>query len=297
MIELRQFRQFIAVAEELSFRRAAARLNMAQPPLTASIRRIEEEIGGQLMERTNRVTRLTEAGQLFLEEARRTVAQADRTITSAKRAAAGLSGSLRVSFVASAAREILPAILLHFREYHPDVHLELREAMTGPQTEALRNFEIDLGFLVPPLPDMDKLHLEIIHADRLIAAVPERHRLAQRETIELTDLASEPWISYPAHRGPGLYQRTIAACLSAGFTPTVTQEVLQMDTIVSLVAGGIGVALVPPTLSNSGRRGVVFRELSGAGSPVKYELAIAYRQSTPVLGAFIRSIHATRDRR
>ena len=295
MLELRQFRQFIAVAEELNFRRAAARLNMAQPPLTASIRRIEEEIGGELIERTNRVARLTEAGRLFLEEARRTVAQAERTVISAKRAAAGLTGSLRVSFVASAAREILPAILLRFREHHPDVRLELREAMTGPQIEALHNNDVDLGFIIPPSPDPGKLRIEIIHANRLIAAVPEKHRLARHKTIKLADMASEPWVSYPPRQGPGLHERIAAACRIAGFAPSVTQEALQMDTIVNLVAGGMGVALVSRALSIGSRRGVTFRELSGAGSPVKYELAIAYGRSTPVLDAFVRAAHSTRD--
>lgn len=127
MIELRQFRQFIAVAEELSFRRAAERLNMAQPPLTTTIKRIEDEVGTTLIERTNRIGRLTEAGHVFLDEARKTVNQAERAMLAAKRAGAGLTGTLRITFVASAAREILPSILLRFREHYPAVRLELRK--------------------------------------------------------------------------------------------------------------------------------------------------------------------------
>ncbi len=125
MIELRQFRQFIAVAEELSFRRAADRLHMAQPPLTVTIKQIEEELGTLLIERTNRIARLTPAGRVFLEECKRTVIQAERAVVAARRAGAELSGALRVTFVASAAREILPAILRAFREPYPDVELML----------------------------------------------------------------------------------------------------------------------------------------------------------------------------
>src|SRR5207245_4525767 len=149
--------------------------------------------------------------------------QAERTGTSPTRAAAGLTGSLRVSFVSSAAREILPAILLRFREHHPDVRLELREAMTSPQVEALLNNESDLGFVIPPLPDAGGLRLETIHSNRLIAALPEKHPLARRKTIRLADLAHEPWISYPPRQGMGLHERIAAACRAAGFAPSVTQ--------------------------------------------------------------------------
>ena len=151
MIELRQFRQFVAVAEELSFRRAAERLRMAQPPLTTAVKRIECELGVVLLERSSRVVRLTAPGRAFLEEARRTIRQAERAAGAARRAAEGLTASLRVTFVPVLAHEFLPSILRRFRQRHPGVHLELSEAPTGPQTRALLNEEADFGLLVPPL--------------------------------------------------------------------------------------------------------------------------------------------------
>ncbi|WP_342726309.1 LysR family transcriptional regulator [Bradyrhizobium sp. B097] len=286
MIELRQFRQFIAVAEELSFRRAAERLNMAQPPLTATIKRLEDAVGATLIERTNRITRLTEAGRVFLEEARKAVNQAERAVLAAQRAGAGLTGTLRVTFVASAARDILPSILLRFREHYPAVQLELREAMTAQQITLLGSGESDLGFVIPPLQNAEALNVEVIARSRLVAAVPEAHPLATSEHIALSDLAQDPWILFAARQGPGLHRIILEACAKAGFAPQVGQEAPQMDTIVNLVAGGMGVALVSRALAGR-REGVVFRELSGPGTPVEYELAIAYGASSPVLDAFV----------
>jgi DNA-binding transcriptional LysR family regulator len=294
MIELRQFKQFIAVAEELSFRRAAERLNMAQPPLTASIKRIEDEIGAVLIKRSNRIERLTEAGRVFLDEARKTVHQAEHAMLSAQRAGAGLTGTLRITFVASAAREILPSILLRFREHYPGVRLELREAMTAQQVSLLANGEIDLGFVIPPLPDQGHLNIELIARNRLVAALPDGHSLAAADHVALSDLADESWVLFAARQGPGLHRIIQAACAKAGFSPRIGQEAPQMDTIASLVAGGMGVALVSRALATGGRKGVAFRELTGPGTPVEYELAIAYGASTPVLAAFIAAtrLHA-----
>ncbi|XSC47512.1 LysR family transcriptional regulator [Bradyrhizobium sp. RDT10] len=294
MIELRQFRQFIAVAEELSFRRAAERLNMAQPPLTTTIKRIEDEVGTTLIERTNRIGRLTEAGRVFLEEARKTVNQAERAMLAAKRAGAGLTGTLRITFVASAAREILPSILLRFREHYPAVKLELRESMTSQQIESLANDESDLGFVIPPLQSSVKLSVEVVARNRLVAALPEGHPLAKADRITLSDMSGESWILFSARQGPGLYQIIHTACAKAGFSPRIGQEAPQMDTIASLVAGGMGVALVSRALATGGRKGVAFRELAGPGTPVEFELAIAYVHASPVLDAFVTAtrLHA-----
>lgn len=294
MIELRQFRQFIAVAEELSFRRAAERLNMAQPPLTATIKRIEDEVGAVLIERTNRIERLTEAGRVFLDEARKTVNQAERAMLAAQRAGAGLTGTLRVTFVASAAREILPSILLRFREHYPAVKLELREAMTTQQLASLANNDSDLGFVIPPLQDAENLKIEVVARNRLVAALPEGHPLTKADQITLADMSHESWILFAARQGPGLHRIIHTACARAGFSPRIGQEAPQMDTIANLVAGGMGVALVSRALATSGRKGVAFRELAGPGTPVEFELAIAYAHSSPVLDAFVAAtrLHA-----
>jgi len=286
MIELRQFRQFIAVAEELNFRRAAERLRMAQPPLTAAIRKIERELGTSLIERTNRVSRLTEAGRAFLDEARRTLAQADRAVSVATRAGSGLTGSLRVTFVPSSANDLLPQILRSFRAEHPDILLDLTEATTAQQVTALIEGRADLGIVMPPLHNAKGLAIRMLLRNQLIAALPDGHPLAQHNPIRLIELAHEPWVLFPALHGPGLYGRILTACAHAGFIPHTAQEALQMDTIASFVAGGMGVALVPASFALLGRRGVVFRHLIGPGTPVVCELGLAYRDPSVLIDAF-----------
>jgi DNA-binding transcriptional LysR family regulator len=203
-----------------------------------------------------------------------------------------LSGALRVTFVASAAREILPPILRAFREQYPEVELILTEAQTAQQIAKIHGDEADVGFVIPPLRDADGLSVEVLAKNQMVAALPEHHPLAQLQSIALSDLASEPWIIFPARQGPGLHERVLTACAQAGFVPRVGQEASQMDTIASLVAGGMGVALVTRIIATANRPGVVFRDLTGIGAPVEYELAIAYGRSTPLLDAFTAVIHS-----
>ncbi|HXA72330.1 MAG TPA: LysR family transcriptional regulator [Stellaceae bacterium] len=293
MIELRQFRQFVAVAEELSFRRAAERLHMAQPPLTAAIRKIEQELGTRLLERSNRVRRLTEAGLIFLEEARRAIAQADHAIHVTRRAGEGLVGSLRIMFVgAGSAHDLLPRVLRVFRVRHAEVELELRQATTAEQVAALMAGRADLCFVVPPLLGVEGITTEDLFTDVLVAALPEDHPLTQRRRPRLSDLSDESWLLYPRREGPGLHGRVVAACSQAGFTPRIVQEAVQMDTIVSLVAGGLGITLTTRSFGVEGRRGVVFRELYGTGTPITFELALAYRRMSPVAEAFAAIVHS-----
>ena len=159
MIELRQLRQFVAVAEEMSFHRAAERLHMAQPPLTAAIRKIEQELGVPLLERGNRITRITEAGQVFLIEARRTLAQFERTLGNTRRAARGLTESLRLTFVDSTVNALLPGILRQFRQAHPQAEFHLQEATTAEQLIALRDDRADIGMVVLPIAPQDELQI------------------------------------------------------------------------------------------------------------------------------------------
>jgi DNA-binding transcriptional LysR family regulator len=291
-MELRQFAQFIAVAEELNFRRAAERLHMAQPPLTVAIKKIEDELGVVLLERSNRVARLTAAGEVFLEEARRTLLQAESAVRAAKRAGAGIIGSLRVTFVASASRDLLPRILPAFRKHHAEVELELVEATTAQQVKALLDGQADVGFLVPPVRDAGGLTIEMLKEDRLVAALPEGHVLAKRKQLTLADLANEPWIMFPARQGPGLHARIMASCVQAGFTPNIRQEAIQMGTIVNLVGCGIGVALVPSSLASPANNNVSFTIISGPGTPVGYARAMVYGASSPVLAAFIKIVRS-----
>ncbi|MCC8942045.1 LysR family transcriptional regulator [Bradyrhizobium sp. Arg68] len=298
MLSLRQLQQFLAVADSMSFRQAADRLNMAQPPLTAAIRQMEEQLGVRLLERTNRITGLTAAGQVLRDEARRTIAQAERTIALTRRAGAGLTGSLRIGFVATAVRHIVPTLIADFRETHPDVALELMEAPSARQVAALLDDRLDLGIVALPLPTgvEREIATRTVLRSELVAALPERHALAQEPTapLALAALAHEPWILFPANEGPGLHDRIVGACAAAGFAPEVAQRAVQMETIVGLVAAGLGVALVPALFKTTGWSAVVFRAIDG--TPVRYEVALAWRRNdgSAALAALLAS-HAARN--
>lgn len=288
MIELRQLRQFVAVAEEMSFHCAAERLHMAQPPLTAAIRKIEQELGVILLERGNRVTRITEAGQVFLIEARRTLAQFERTLGNTRRAALGLTESLRLTFVDSTVNALLPGILRQFRLAHPQAEFQLQEATTAEQLIALRDDRADLGMVVLPITPQEGLQILPFLYDRMVLALPENHPLAAQQQVTLSSLAEQPWVLFPAHYGPGMHTAILQACAVAGFSPRIVQEARQMQTIGGLVAGGVGIALMPALFARLQSPGVVFRELSGTGSPVPYTLALAWRTASPLTEAFCR---------
>lgn len=259
-MELRHLRYFIAVAEELNFTRAAERLHMAQPPLSQQIQHLEAELGFQLFRRTKRTVVLTEAGQVFFEEAQKILLQVDRAIQLAQQTSRGELGQLTVGFVSSAAYNVVPAILQQFRTLHPAVKLELREMTTNEQLERLRFGQIDIGFVRPPIEE-DGINSEIVFREPLIVALPETHPKADRAVVELRELAAEPFILFPRSQAPGLYDAIVSLCLEAGFSPIAGQEAIQMQTIISLVAAEMGVAIVPASMQNFQRSGVVYKSL------------------------------------
>ncbi len=291
MADLRQFRQFVAVAEELSFRRAAERLHMAQPPLTTAIRRLEEEVGASLLERDNRIHRLTPAGRAFLDEARRTLAQAERTLAAARSAASGRR-TLRLAFVDSTINILLPRILQAFRQQHGALDFQLQEDTTAGQLEALREDRIDAGLIVLPVDRQPGLYTHLLVDGDMRVALPEGHRLARHARLRLEQLAGEPWLLFPRHYGPGMHDLIVAACAAAGFVPEVVQEARQMQTIAGLVAGGIGVALVPSLLQPLRPPGVTFRPLQGRRARIPYRLALAYRTPSELIERFRETAQA-----
>ena len=292
VLSLRQMQQFLAVAETLSFRRAAERLNMAQPPLTAAIRQMEQELGVRLIERGNRVAGLTAAGQVLQEEASRTVLQAERAVLLTRRAGAGMLGSLRLGFLASATLHLLPPLLAKFRNSYPDVVLTLAELPTARQVSALLEDRQDVGIVALPLPSGTETRIMTctLLNSRFVAAIPSVHVLAGDDRpLELTMLAAEPWVLFPPSEGPGLASTILGACALAGFSPQVVQQAIQMETIIGLVAAGLGVSLVPERPLGTSQPGVVFRPLTGPGTPIPYRRALAWRvdDPSPVLRAFL----------
>ncbi len=289
-MELRHLRYFIAVAEELHFTRAAERLQIAQPPLSQQIRALEEELGVQLFKRTKRRVQLTDAGQVFLEEARLAIAQVERAIRAAQRASRGEIGRLGVGVNSSATHSFVPEVLRVFRQRFPCVELVLHELASYQQVQGIRDNRIDIGFLWLPNVNDSALSFMTIWQEPLIVALPETHPLANLPEIPLTALVSEPFVLPPRQLGPGFYSQIINLCQQAGFNPKVVQEAILMQTIVSLVAGGVGVALVPASLQSLQRVGVVYKALQG--QKLELEMAVVWRRdnSSQVLQEFLKVV-------
>lgn len=275
MIDIRQLQQFVMVASELNFGRAARRLHMSQPPLSTAIRRLEQSVGARLLDRTRHYVRLTPAGEIFLEEARRTIAQARFAIEAAQGVERGLTGVLRLSFVPSAALDFLPGVLQRFQAAYPSLRLVLTTATTRKEIEALHAQSVDAAIIVPPLADTTGLDISVLRTATMVLAVPGTHRLAGRKSVALTALSREAFISFPFAEGRGFAGAVLAACHAAGFTPRIVQEASQMLTILTLVASGLGVAVVPGAMKAMHLDNVSFVEISNARKLLHYDLALA----------------------
>ncbi len=296
-IELHHLRHFAAVADELHFGRAAQRLGMTQPPLSQSIKRLEAALGVTLFERSRRRVALTAAGRVFQAEAARTLAQADAAIRLTRRAASEEIAELRIGFVSAALYRLLPEVLRRFRERFPDVEIRLEEQSTEAQLDGLRDGSLDIGFVHPPLRNVDDLTVATVSRDPLIAAVPATHALAGAATIELSALADSDFVLFPARQGPVLQGRIIQACRRAGFLPRIVQEAQRMHTILSLVAAGLGVSLVPDGARSLRLDGVSFVPIDGLPNELAWELATVRTLRPPRRHerAFIAMIRAIGD--
>jgi DNA-binding transcriptional LysR family regulator len=293
-MELRHLRYFVAVAEELHFGRAAVRLRIAQPPLSRQIRDLERELGAPLFDRVPRGVELTPAGLALLPEARLTLAQAERAQRTAQRAARGEIGRLRVGFVEAAIySSALPDVLGFFRMHLPDIGLSLFEMEPLQQAEAFREGRIDLGILHNPPPDADRwLRVEPVYSEPLVAAVPHAHRLARRARPALGDFATEPFVLFPRHVGPELFDGIIARCSSAGFSPRVVQEAAGWPTLAALVAAGVGVTFVPRSLAHFRRPEVVYRPVRGLSVDMTTSAVWKRGAKSPVRERFVTTLRA-----
>jgi len=263
-VELRQLRYFVAVAEELHFRRAAVRLHVSQPPLSQQIARLEEELGARLLERTRRRVELTSAGEAFLRDARAMLAELDVAVATVHRIETGQSGVLRVNFVGSALLSILPGIVQRFRAGRPSVEIELRERSTVEQLRALSSGVIDVGLVRPPIEAEAGLRTEVVVRERTVAAIPAGHPLARLRRVPLRRLAAEPLVLFPREQAPGFHDLLTSRLAATGTSPQVVQYAPEMLTIIGLVAAGIGVSPVPASVARLALEGVTYRPLSGA---------------------------------
>lgn len=288
-IELRQLRYFVAVAEELHFGRAARRLHMTQPPLSQAIQSLEAQLGAALFERTRRSVALTAAGHELLPEAIRLLQQVDGLPLLAQKAASGESGRLSIAFVTMADYSVLPDKLREFRARFPSVAIDLQEATTDVQLDLLADGKIDVGFLVPPLPGMLSPELDYLPllSESLLLALPEESAHARQRKVSLKQMSGQPLIIFPRRLSPRFYDLILGCFTAAGIEPQIGQEAIQMQTIVSLVSAGMGIALVPQSVSNLKRPGVEYRALQERTPTVEIGLAWRRDNPSPVLAAFV----------
>lgn len=285
-MDLRQLRYFVTLAEAQNFHRAAERLNMSQPPLTVAIRKLEEELGAQLFTRTSRGVALTAAGMAALEPARTALQKAQEVGRAVALGEAGESGRLTIGFVGSAIGEMLPRILPPYRARFPDVELVLEEMASIDVLRSLEAGSIDVGFVRLPVLRQSDAVVRVIERDTLVAAVPERLGLGQSGTIDLVELAHQPFILLS--QISVLHAAVLMACQKAGFTPRVAQEAQQMQTILSLVRSGLGVALVPAKTINVLPAGVRLLPLR---DPITTEMGIAMRKrAEPLQTNFVQVV-------
>jgi DNA-binding transcriptional LysR family regulator len=300
-MELRHLRYFLAVAEELHFHRAATRLHISQPPLSQQIRALERELGVTLLERNRRRVTLTAAGEGFRDDARMILAAVERASERARDLARGSLGTLSIGFVGSAMfSPTLPDILREFRAGHPDVALALRELPTTAQLQALVGGELDVGVIRGPVADAEvdpQLELMTIQREHLVAALPADHRLATRRRLRAEELRGETFVILARREAPGLYAGLASTMGEAGGVPDDVLEVAEMQTIISLVAGGFGVSLVPASVGEVDRSGVAFRPIAGSTPTIELELAWRAGPGSPVRDAFLAVARPTRSPR
>lgn len=275
-IPLPQLHAFTVLAEELHFGRAAARLGIAQPPLSQQIRRLEEKVGHPLFDRGPTRVTLTPAGRELLPAAQRALADLDAGLRAARRVGSGERGTLRIGFAASLALTVLPGVLRTYRQRFPDVELDIREMTSSPQLTALRDGAIDIGLLREPPDDELEFGFRTVLRESFVAVLPAGHPLASRRTVPVAELADEPFVLLPRAVGPQLHDRIVALCGDAGFTPRITQRAVEWQTMCALVQAGLGVTLAPASIRRIRLDGVAYRGITPADARTR--VAVAWRR-------------------
>jgi DNA-binding transcriptional LysR family regulator len=285
-VELRQWRQFAVLAQELHFGRAAHRLNMTQPPLTQSLAQLERTLGVRLLFRTKRIVQLTQAGALLLPQVLDLLQRAAYVVQIGRAAGAGTVGQLKIGFVSTAGYSVLPKWLMAFRQANPDVELELLEATGDVQIPALERGEMDAGLMLHAAGMRPGgLSGLVVFSEPLVFALPSAHQLANSPVLQLEDVVDVPLVKFPQRIAPSLFDAIDAMYSELGCTPTIAQEAKQMQTIVNLVSAGLGGAWVPQSMQEFQRKGVVYRSVFG---PVPHcETSVIWVHSSPVLERFL----------
>jgi DNA-binding transcriptional LysR family regulator len=287
MFDLTQLRCFVTVADELHFGRAAALLNMTQPPLSRQVQALEHFVQAKLLERTSRSVRLTAAGRSFLPEAKRILKLAESATELARRVALGKEGSLKIGFTAATAYRFLPELITRCRNQIPEADLSLKEMVSGDQSEAIASGQIDVGLLRPPIARAEFMTTRVV-AEPLLAAVPAGHPLANAESISLKDLDDQPFVMYSPYEARYFYDLLVTLFTRADVLPRYVQTLSQIHSILALVRAGLGLAIVPNAAASLHFEGVRLVPLR-IRTPLPAELFLAWRRDNqnPILPKFI----------
>lgn len=289
-MELRHLRYFVAVAEELHFGRAAARLHISQPPLSMQIRDLEREVGCPLLRRSKRKVELTDAGVAFLEEARFVLARVDQAVEKSRGIASGTAGRLSVGLISMAMDAFLTPVVREFGRECPWVRLSLSEMSTNELLDALHAGRLHVGFPRLYGHDLRGLESEMVLRERYVLAIPQSHPLATRRRISLPSLEGVNLILSPRPVQPRVYDRIVESCRREGFDPEITHETVSRRTSMSLVSAGLGVSIVTASSQNVPWPGVVYRPID-ADWPI-VEIAAVWRRGDdqPALGRFLSAV-------
>ncbi len=297
MIELWRIRYFVAVAEELHFSRAAARLHISQPALSQQIRALEDELGGELLRRTRRSVALTEAGKQLLVEGRQLLRHAELTADEVGRVARGEQGRLTVGFVGPAMEGVLPRALRSFRDRHPRSRLTVWHRGTDQQLQALRSGEQDIGLLRPYQHDLSGLETKLVERQPYLLALPTSHRLAARKRVSLSRLNSEPLILFPRTTHPALFDRMLQTCSEAGYQPEMLHEASTKSMALALVSANVGVALVPAGSTAESRAGVALCKVTDTLPLVEIVAARSADSASAMAETFMKELMAAAQAR
>lgn len=281
-MDIRQVKSFVAVANALSFSRAARQLHISQPALSTQVKSLEAHLGALLLERNRRTVRLTPAGESLLADADSLLRQIADIELRVARISSGDTGHLRIGFVASATLELVPAIVIAFRRQYPRVSLDIKNLPTVQQIDALRSGTIDAGFVRMPLAEAG-FSLDLVHREPFAIVLSKNHPLARQRDLSVAHLAGEPFIAYGRRWAPAFYDRWTGICRDAGFTPAIVQETGEMHTALVLVAAGLGVAILPEGITRRNRRSLKVKVLNREKTYSEIGIATALGRQTPLL--------------
>jgi DNA-binding transcriptional LysR family regulator len=285
-MDLRQIRSFLSIAETLHFGRSAELIHLSQPALSLQIRALEEEVGVRLFERNRRKTTLTAAGFAFRDDAAAALSQLEQAIRRARLAASGKVGRLRIGFISTAGTEIVPDIVRQFRELNPEVEFSLRNILTAEQVQMLENGSLDIGFLRLPIGGYPALDVVTVHREPFVLVVPSSHPLAKRKSVRLRELAGQDFVMYERTYAPGFHDLIFGMLSDARIVPNVCQTAGEIPTLVSLVASGMGITILPASVVKHYVAPVVAREILDRIPMSEIGIAVSKRFRAAVVDNF-----------